>query len=113
VRARRLLAGALTLAAGSATAASPCAAETDFLRDVLPILERSCVECHGEQTRESGLRLDSEAAVLRGSVWGPVVEPGRSDESPLYRLEAVGLSPSPAGEGETLIQRESGSGGAT
>ncbi len=50
----------------------------DFARDVRPILERSCVECHGAALAEAGLRLDErppESAVI----------PGNARESRLYQ----------------------------
>ncbi len=56
-----------------------------FERDVLPILEGSCTTCHGPELRESGLRLDSEAFVLRGGLSGPAVIPKNPEGSPLLR----------------------------
>lgn len=43
---------------------------------VAPILEERCVACHGEDRSEAGLRLDSHAAVLKGSDYEAVVSPG-------------------------------------
>ncbi len=50
----------------------------DFSRDVRPILERSCVECHGAALAEAGLRLDERFPAS-------AVVPGSSPESELYR----------------------------
>jgi mono/diheme cytochrome c family protein len=30
----------------------------DFARDVYPVLQRSCIECHGPEKQKGGLRLD-------------------------------------------------------
>ena len=38
----------------------------DFARDVQPIFERRCYQCHAESKQESGLRLDVKAAALQG-----------------------------------------------
>lgn len=35
-----------------------------FEEEVLPVLRRSCVKCHGEHKQKKGLRLDSYAAVI-------------------------------------------------
>ena len=37
-----------------------------FERRVRPVLLEHCVKCHGPKKQESGLRLDSREAVLRG-----------------------------------------------
>ena len=38
----------------------------DFVKDVRPILERSCLGCHGPQKQKSGYRLDVRDIALRG-----------------------------------------------
>jgi mono/diheme cytochrome c family protein len=47
-----------------------------FRRDVLPILNGSCIECHGPAKRGGRLRLDSRAAALAGGRAGPALAPG-------------------------------------
>ena len=54
-----------------------------FEQQVWPILEQSCVSCHGLQ-HYANLRLDSPEGILRGGDLGPVVVPGQPDESSLY-----------------------------
>ncbi len=64
----------------------PRAARTArFNRDILPIFKASCVPCHGPEKSEGKLRLDSEAAVLRGGVSGPAVIHGKSSDSLLVK----------------------------
>lgn len=67
--------------------ARPGAAEAppDYARDVAPILERHCVECHGARKQESLLRLDSLKETLAGGMSGPSVVPGKSGESLLVQ----------------------------
>jgi hypothetical protein len=56
-----------------------------FAKTVLPILTTSCVSCHGPTKAKGGLRLDSYAAVMKGSDDGPVVVPGDPDKSDLMQ----------------------------
>ena len=57
----------------------------DYLRDVKPILERSCAHCHGTETEESGLRLDTLGWALSGGNRGPAIVPRNSAASPLIQ----------------------------
>jgi hypothetical protein len=63
------------------------AAPISFQRDVRPILTAHCVECHGPDTQESGLRVDRRADLLKGGKSGrPAIEPRRSAGSRLLQL---------------------------
>lgn len=66
----------------------PQEAEPSYARDIAPIFEAHCVECHGPKKHKSGLRLDTAARALAGSDNGEfaVIEPGDSAESLLYEL---------------------------
>jgi len=93
---------AVALGAPAARAGDP-AAEVERLKffeaAVRPLLVEKCQSCHGPDKQKGGLRLDSREALLRGGETGPVVEPGKPDESPL--IEAVryeGLEMPPAGK---------------
>ncbi|MCW5764582.1 MAG: hypothetical protein KIT68_01235 [Phycisphaeraceae bacterium] len=48
----------------------------DFAREVWPILDQWCIDCHGDAVRKGRLRLDSRAAVLAGGKNGPSIKPG-------------------------------------
>ncbi len=50
--------------------------EVSFAEEVLPILEKYCVECHSEESAELGLKLDTYEGVMGGSDYGTVVEAG-------------------------------------
>jgi hypothetical protein len=56
-----------------------------FEKRVRPILVDNCFICHGEKKQKAGLRLDSRAALLKGSETGPVVTPGNPADSVLIR----------------------------
>ncbi|MBK8976959.1 MAG: hypothetical protein IPM29_13655 [Planctomycetes bacterium] len=83
-----------TLAAATTLAAQDAPKPTaDFVRDVLPILESRCFECHrapyeDERGRrrnpKGGLRLDTRELLLLGGDGGPVVVAGRPGDSALY-----------------------------
>ena len=64
------------------------AAEVDFQRDIEPILESRCWDCHGAYEQESGLRLDRRANMLRGGDSGlAALVPGKPEKS--YLVEVV------------------------
>ena len=52
-----------------------------FEKKIRPLLVQHCFECHSEDAEESGLRLDSLAAILRGGERGPAIVAGKPDES--------------------------------
>jgi uncharacterized protein DUF1553/uncharacterized protein DUF1549/cytochrome c len=57
----------------------------DFTRDIQPILQASCYECHGTKKTKAHLRLDSAAGIAKGGETGPIIVPGKSDQSLLVR----------------------------
>ncbi|HUF76131.1 MAG TPA: c-type cytochrome domain-containing protein [Longimicrobiales bacterium] len=67
-----------------------------FSRQVLPIFQETCVECHGPETMEVELGLTTYAEVMKGSEYGPVVEAGSPDESILLDMVAAGEMPQDA-----------------
>lgn len=76
----------LSLFAGFASATIPevRAAAVDFKRDIQPLLESRCYECHGPKKDKSGVRFDRRATVFKGGDSGkPLVVPGKSSDSPL------------------------------
>ncbi|HEY4307934.1 MAG TPA: PSD1 and planctomycete cytochrome C domain-containing protein [Pirellulales bacterium] len=58
-------------------------AERFFESQVRPMLVARCLECHGPDKQEAGLRLDSREALLKGSDAAAVVVPGEPDKSSL------------------------------
>ncbi len=67
----------------------------DFVTQVKPILETSCVRCHGPAHGSShakgGLQLDSKAAAFKGGTDGVVIVPGDPAKSPLYTSTVLPL----------------------
>ena len=71
-----------------ATAALPTKPEpVVYVRDVRPILQKHCYECHGAEKQKSALRLDIKSEALRGGdAYGPSIVAKKSAESPLIQL---------------------------
>ena len=57
--------------------------KVDFEKDVQPILAQKCHACHGDETQQSGLRLDKRQNAMRGGDYGPVIIAGNSAGSKL------------------------------
>jgi ankyrin repeat protein/mono/diheme cytochrome c family protein len=56
----------------------------DFVQQIKPILERSCVGCHSGEKPRGLFRVDGRDAILKGGASGEAaIVPGRSEESPL------------------------------
>src|SRR5271157_2235121 len=66
----------------------PASAVVDFDRDISPILEQSCLRCHGPERPKSHFRLDNRASALKGGREGIDIIPGDSGKSPLIRYVA-------------------------
>lgn len=68
----------------------PPAASTqiDFDRDIRPILDNSCIRCHGPERPKSRYRLDSREAALKGGEHGVAIVEGNSARSPLIHYVA-------------------------
>ena len=72
-------------AAGEGAAVQP-ESEERFQSEIRPILIRNCLACHGADSRQSGLVLESVADILRGgALSGPAVLVGQSSASPLIQ----------------------------
>ncbi len=66
-------------------AASSSAPAIDFERDIRPLLQERCVECHGEKKQKGELRLDAKPHAFKGGHDGPAIVAGQLDQSPLYQ----------------------------
>ena len=56
-----------------------------FTKDVLPVLQRHCFECHGPDVQEGDLRFDDRNEFLAGGYSGPAIISGKPRESELLR----------------------------
>jgi hypothetical protein len=95
--------------AGSGPSSSAVAA-VDFSRQIQPVFEKHCYDCHSSDAAESGLRLDARGPALEGGDSGKAIVPGKSAESRLIAVvegkdEDFGRMP-PEDEGEPLKGNE-------
>ncbi len=73
----------------AAVAVTGCSKEVSYSKDVKPVINANCLECHdgkGEGSEESGLILVTYDDLMQGTKFGQVVVPGDSESSTLYRL---------------------------
>ena len=79
--------GFLTVVILSSLCFAACADPVDFVRDVRPIFEKHCYECHGAKKQKSSLRLDVKSEALKGGeAYSPNIIPGKAQESPLIHF---------------------------
>lgn len=76
-----------TPAAGQKPADAPV-----FESHIQPILDRTCVSCHGPEKAKGHLRLDSLAAALKGGENGPTIVAGKATGSSLVERIRLPLS---------------------
>ncbi|MEW6303466.1 MAG: DUF1549 domain-containing protein [Verrucomicrobiota bacterium] len=71
---------------------APAAKKVDFVKDIQPILEVSCAQCHGRGKDKGGFSIETRELFLKGGDSGKIVSPGKSAES--YVVETIsGLDP--------------------
>ena len=102
---RWISAGAPSDQASSVAARKAGGQHERFTRELLPIFQARCVQCHGEKSPMAGLDLRSVASVLRGSTHGPVVVEGFSERSLLVR-RMVNKTMPPPGSGKAVDEAE-------
>jgi cytochrome c553 len=71
---------------------APVDRKVSFDKEIRPLLENSCVKCHGNGKRKGEFNIDTRENLLKGGESGPAVISGQSAES--YLIELVsGLDP--------------------
>src|SRR5258708_27485516 len=93
-------------------AAAVCGAEpVDFVRDIKPILESACLNCHGPEKPKGELRLDTRTGAHKGGRKGGALVPGKAEESLLFTTTTLPAASdvvmSPKGEPLAKSQIES------
>src|SRR5579871_542863 len=96
MKTRASLAVGLAVLALSCTAAARAddapAAKVDYIKDVKPILDKSCVKCHSldaakpRKKAAAEFRLDDKTAMLKGGRSGKAIVPGDAKNSLLIKL---------------------------
>jgi Planctomycete cytochrome C len=57
----------------------------DFKKDIVPLLESSCVKCHNPEKKKGKLDMTTKEAFVKGGSNGKVVEPGKPDDSAMIK----------------------------
>jgi WD40 repeat protein len=65
-------------------------APVDFEKEVLPIFKNNCLACHNTTKAKGGLNLETPQLMLKGGDSGPVVVPGKSAESLVFKAASHG-----------------------
>jgi mono/diheme cytochrome c family protein len=87
--------GARPVQAGQSQVApvTPASGKASFDLEILPIFKSNCVRCHGSEAKMKELNLSSYETIMKGSESGPVIVPGKIDESRLYKMVKDGVMP--------------------
>ena len=75
-----------TVALAADTIPPAAARKVDFTRDVAPIFETSCMQCHANGKYESDLSIETCAKLLEGGASDHAIEIGKSGQSLLIEL---------------------------
>ncbi len=81
-------------------------AQNLYKDQIQPIFQKSCLPCHNAGLKQGGLDLSTRESMLRGSEHGPVVAPGKPDDSPLYKAVAHITEPAMPFKGKKLPDAE-------
>ncbi|MHB1870930.1 MAG: c-type cytochrome domain-containing protein [Steroidobacteraceae bacterium] len=79
----------LTSIAAALLVAACAQRQVSFHKDVAPILQRNCATCHSQNGvgyLASGFSVESFAALMKGTKYGPMIDPGSSSQSNLVWL---------------------------
>jgi hypothetical protein len=91
----------------------PPAAKKDvtFEKDIKPLFEKACFKCHSEEKPKVKLRVDSVAAIKKGSENGEVIVVGKSEKSSLVHTIAglvEDMMMPPEGKADALTKEQIG-----
>ena len=82
-----LIGSVATLSSAQAPPAAP-PSQVNFAKDILPVMEASCLSCHSADTQLGGLDLRTRESTIRGGEHGAALVPGNADQSKLFRMIA-------------------------
>ena len=81
-----------------------------FEKDILPLVAQHCFECHGAETQEAGLDLQTVGKMIFGGESGTALTPGKTETSYLWKMIESGEMPPEGSErlssrGKSIIRR--------
>lgn len=95
-----------TAIASAALSLPPLAAgAADFSRDIAPLLESRCVECHGPNVEKSGFALHTRELLLKGGEGGAAVDLTKPASSALLKMVS-GPDPEMPKKGDPLTEAQ-------
>lgn len=108
-----VLAAAVSLRADVDVSKLPPAAkkEVTFAKDIKPIFEKACFNCHGDEKQKAKLRVDSVEAIKKGSENGEIIVAGDSAKSSLVHTVAglvEDMMMPPEGKADPLTKEQIG-----
>ena len=63
--------------------------DVTYAKDIKPLLDKSCLNCHGPEKPKSKYRVDSREAIIKGGdSEEAAIIPGKSEKSPLVHYVA-------------------------
>src|SRR5437764_13905395 len=68
------------------TATAAATEPPSYARQVRPFVAKYCLECHSADKSKGGLNLETHQTLLRGGDNGPVIAPGKPEESRLVLM---------------------------
>ncbi len=86
---RKYLATTLCLGAGIAIQAQAADAKVDFITEVKPIFEATCMGCHNEEKSKGDYRMDQRDLAFEEGDEGPTITPGDAEDSSVYWTTAL------------------------
>ena len=75
-----------TLVLSTVTVAAAADRQISFPKDVQPVFQKTCWNCHSAAVQLSNLNLSSRELALKGGTHGPAIVPGSADKSRMFRL---------------------------
>src|SRR2546426_12416743 len=88
----------LTIAVAAATVPAAAQRAPLFKSEILPVLEKNCVSCHGDQKKMAALDLSTFSGVMAGGARGPPIAPRKAERRLLRQIVETHHTP----EGGTL-----------
>jgi tricorn protease-like protein/mono/diheme cytochrome c family protein len=81
-----LLMAAVLIPSSSRAAGRPADAPPSFNSQIAPILQKNCLACHSSAAKMGGLVMESYDSLIKGGAHGPVIVPGKADESRMIQM---------------------------
>ncbi len=90
----------------SPSASDVTVASVTFAKDIGPIFNASCNNCHGGRSTKGNFSVNSYAEVMKGGKSGAVIVPGNPDGSKLFRLVTKQEEPYMPKKGDPLTSEQ-------